>query len=187
MEEILFFATPEDFREWLAQNHDQQPEQWVGYYKKASKKPSMTWSESVDQALCYGWIDGLRKSIDEESYRIRFTPRRPNSIWSAVNLKKMKELISNGLMKKPGLEIFEKRKPEKAEIYAYERKNAALPEEYIDLFKNNEKAWEFFQKAAPYYQKHITWWVISAKKKETQLKRLHKLIAHSEEGKKVQA
>ena len=106
MKNLLFFENAQLFREWLAQNHHQTSELWVGYYKKASKKPSMTWSESVDQALCYGWIDGIRKSIDEESYKIRFTPRRIDSVWSAVNLKKMKELLAQGLVEASGLAIY---------------------------------------------------------------------------------
>ena len=186
MNDILFFATPNDFRNWLAENYDQHTELWVGYYKKSTKKASITWPESVDQALCYGWIDGIRKSVDEESYKIRFTPRRPNSVWSAVNLKKMKELIAEGLMEKPGLEIYEKRKAEKEQIYAYEQKQAAaLPEAYEKLLKANEAAWAFFEKSAPYYKRQMTWWIISAKKKATQINRLNKLIEHSAEGKKV--
>ncbi|OJJ22374.1 bacteriocin-protection protein [marine bacterium AO1-C] len=185
MNDVLFFATPAEFREWLAQNHDKLTEQWIGFYKKASKKPSITWSESVDQALCYGWIDGLRKKIDDESYKIRFTPRRKNSIWSAVNLKKMKELIEQGLMQASGLAIYEKRDPAKEQTYGYEQKAKTLPDEYLQVLKAHKKAWEFFSNSAPFYQRQMAHWVVSAKKEETQLRRLEKLITYSEQGKKV--
>lgn len=183
MENILFFATPEDFRNWLDQHHQQRSEQWVGYYKKATKKPSITWSESVDQALCYGWIDGIRKTIDEESYRIRFTPRRPNSLWSAVNLKKMKALIAQNLMQPAGLAIYEQRKP--GNEYGDEQKNNALPEKYQQLLEANTAAWEFFRQAAPSYKRQMIWWIVNAKKEETQHRRLTKLIEYSAMGKKV--
>ena len=185
MNDVLFFATPAEFRQWLAQNHDQLTEQWVGFYKKATKKPSITWSESVDQALCYGWIDGLRKKIDDESYKIRFTPRRRNSIWSAVNLKKMKELIEQDLMEAPGLAIYEKRDPAKEQPYSYERKATTFPDRHLQVFQAEEKAWAFFSNAAPSYQRQMVFWVTSAKKEETQLRRLQKLIEYSEAGKKV--
>ena len=147
--DVTFFPTPEDFRKWLAENHDQHNELWVGYYKKATKLPSITWPESVDEALCYGWIDGLRKSIDDKSYKIRFTPRRPNSIWSAVNLKRIKELIAEGRIQKAGMAIYEQRNPEKAEIYAYERKNIKLSKEYAAQIKANPKAWAYFEALPP--------------------------------------
>ena len=185
MTNVLFFETPADFREWLSQHYDKQTEQWIGLYKKATNKPSITWSESVDQALCFGWIDGLRKKIDEESYKIRFTPRRANSVWSAVNLKKMKELIAQGLMQPPGLEIYEKRDPAKEQIYGYEQKATTLPEPYLQQLKANEKAWDFFSNAAPFYKKQMTHWISSAKKEETKQRRLLKLIEYSEAGKKV--
>ncbi|EAY31724.1 YdeI/OmpD-associated family protein [Microscilla marina] len=179
MENMLFFKTPQDFREWLAQNHNQQKELWVAYYKKATQKPSITWSESVDQALCYGWIDGIRKTVDEESYKVRFTPRRPNSVWSAVNLKKMKVLQEQGLMEAPGLAIYEKRNPENDE------KEAKLPEAYQQLLEANPVAWKFFSQSAPFYQRQMIWWVIRAKKETTQIRRLNKLIEYSAAGKKI--
>ncbi len=185
MTDTLFFATAIEFRQWLAQHHDKLTEQWIGFYKKATKKPSMTWSESVDQALCYGWIDGLRKKIDEESYKIRFTPRRRDSMWSAVNLKKMKVLIAEDLMEAPGLAIYEKRDPRKEQTYSYEQKASALPQEYLQKIQANETAWQFFNNAAPSYQKQMIYWVTSAKQETTQLRRLEKLIAHSARGEKV--
>ncbi len=124
--EPIFFAAPADFRAWLAANHATAGELWVGFYKKATGRPSITWPESVDQALCYGWIDGLRKSLGDESYAIRFTPRRPGSNWSAVNLKRVAELIELGQMQPAGLAVYDGRDPAKAEQYAYERNHAAL-------------------------------------------------------------
>jgi uncharacterized protein YdeI (YjbR/CyaY-like superfamily) len=179
MENLLFFENAQLFREWFAQHHHQASELWVGYYKKASKKPSMTWSESVDQALCYGWIDGIRKSIDDESYKIRFTPRRINSVWSAVNLKKMKELLAQGLMEAPGLAIYEQRKPEN------ELTETKLSEAYRAKFEANTEAWAFFSKSAPSYQRQMIWWVMKAKKEATQLRRLDKLMEYSTMGKKM--
>jgi uncharacterized protein YdeI (YjbR/CyaY-like superfamily) len=180
-----FFANSNEFREWLAQNHISEKEILVGYYKVNAQKPSMTWSESVDQALCFGWIDGVRKSIDQESYCIRFTPRKPNSIWSAVNLKKVEGLIAQGLMQAEGLAVFEKRKIEKAQIYSYENKPQELSEDLAQIFKENNQAWEFFKKQAPSYQKNIFFWIMSAKQKTTQLSRLEKTIQVSSEGKRL--
>lgn len=184
--EPKFFKKPEDFKEWLAKHHTTKEELYVGYYKKATGKPSMTWPESVDEALCFGWIDGIRKKVDDESYMIRFTPRRPDSIWSAVNLKKIEELKKKGLMQKAGLAVYEKRKPEKSEGYSFEQKKAIkLPDEFEALFKKNKKAWTLFKSMAPYYQRTATWWVISAKKEETRLRRLNTLIEDSENKLKV--
>ena len=183
--ELIFFAHQSDFRTWLEKNHNKEQELWVGYYKKATKKPSLTWSESVDQALCFGWIDGLRKSIDEESYKIRFTPRKPNSNWSAVNLKKMEELKKKGLMMPAGIAIFEKRNEKKIQQYSFERENVRLDATFEKKFKENIKAWDFFQKMPPSYRKPAIWWVMSAKQEATRQKRLDLLIQCSEEGKKI--
>ena len=140
----------------------------------------MTWSESVDQALCFGWIDGIRKSIDEESYQIRFTPRKPTSIWSAVNIKKIEELIKKGLMFPAGIAAFENRKEYKSRIYTYENKPTEFPENFLEQFKSNKKAWEYFENLAPSYKKTSMFWVMSAKQEATQIKRLQQLIADSE-------
>lgn len=183
--DILFFPTPADFRAWLEQNHDKETELWVGFYKKGSEKPSITWPESVDQALCFGWIDGIRKSIDTESYKIRFTPRKPNSIWSAVNLKKMDELMAQGLVMPAGMAIYEKRNLKKQEIYSFEQENIELGETYQNQFQANAKAWELFQGMPPSYRKTAIWWVISAKQESTRLKRLAVLMECSEAGKKI--
>jgi uncharacterized protein YdeI (YjbR/CyaY-like superfamily) len=175
-----FFAKPIDFRAWLEENHDKSSELWVGYYKKGSGKPSITWPESVDEALCYGWIDGLRKSIDEDSYKIRFTPRKTTSIWSSVNIERVKELTSLGLMKDAGIQAFELRKENKSSIYAYEQKNEAILEEVHEkAFQANNEAWDYFQKQAAGYRKTAIWWIVSAKKEETKLSRLAKLIEDS--------
>ncbi len=185
MENITFFATQYDFRNWLKDNHDKAEAVWVGYYKKASGKPSMTWSESVDQAICYGWIDGIRKSIDDISYKIRFTPRKPGSVWSAVNIRKVEELTKNGLMQPAGIAAYDKRSVEKSKIYSYEQKNASLPEAYEAKIKANKNAWTFFRALAPSYKKASIWYVVSAKKEETRLRRLDILIESSENGEKI--
>jgi uncharacterized protein YdeI (YjbR/CyaY-like superfamily) len=185
-DDITFFKTPADFREWLAAHHDKKQELWVGYYKKDSGKPSITWPESVDQALCYGWIDGIRKSIDDESYKIRFTPRKATSVWSAVNIKRVGELTEQGLMQPTGLAAFEKRKDDKSSIYAYEQRDkAAFSEDHEKQFRANAKAWDWFKASAPSYQKSAIWWVVSAKQEATRLKRLATLIDDSENERRI--
>ena len=181
-----YFATPSDFRAWLEKHHDQTQELWVGFYKKSSGKPSITWPEAVDEALCFGWIDGLRKGIDGVRYTIRFTPRKPRSIWSAVNVKRAKELTRLGRMRPAGLKVFEEHAKDKSGIYAYEQRNAAkLDEAYAQQFRANKKAWDFFQAQAAWYRRTAIWWVISAKKEETRLKRLARLIKDSEHGRTI--
>ncbi|WP_080054751.1 YdeI/OmpD-associated family protein [Spirosoma aerolatum] len=180
-----FFATQDEFREWLANNHDKQKELLVGFHKVSSGKPSMTWSESVDQALCFGWIDGVRKSYDENSYTIRFTPRKSNSIWSAVNIQKVEELTRQGFMQPAGLAAYEKRQEHKSKVYAYEQAEVNLSAEFEQAFRAQEKAWDFFEKQAPWYRKVMINWVMSAKQPATRQSRLDKLIAYSAEGKRV--
>lgn len=183
---LLFFPTPRDFRSWLVANHKRQNELWVGFYKKASGRPSITWPESVDEALCVGWIDGLRKTIDAESYMIRFTPRKATSNWSAVNIGRVKELTKQGRMRAAGRKAFEQRKEEKSGIYAYEnRKLAELGKAEEKQFRARSKAWEFFQNQPAGYRKLMIWWVISAKRDETKKKRLEKLISESEAGRRL--
>lgn len=179
----LFFATPAEFREWLEKHHASEAELSVGFYKRGSGKPSMSWPESVDAALCYGWIDGVRNSIDEVSYRIRFTPRKASSTWSAVNVKRVEELIKLGLMRPGGMQAFEARKKDQTGIYAYEqRKSATLPPAYEKQFRANKKAWHFFQSQAPWYQRTATYRVISAKQEATRKRRLAELIRDSAAG-----
>lgn len=181
-----FFPTPAAFRDWLEQHHDQEQELLVGFHKKDSGKPSITWPEAVDAALCFGWIDGVRKSLGDESYTIRFTPRKPTSTWSAVNIKRVAELKKMRLMHPAGLKAFEQRTDEKSAIYSYEqRKTATLGEDYEKRFRGRKKAWEFFQGQPAWYQRTSSWWVISAKKEETRLKRLTTLIEDSERGKTI--
>lgn len=177
-----FFSTSSLFRKWLEKNHDNKKELLVGFYKIGSGKPSMSWSESVDQALCFGWIDGVRKSIDENSYTIRFTPRKPNSIWSAVNIKKVETLTKHGLMHTAGVAIFNQRIETKSKIYTHEIGEVELSQQYEKYFKKHKKAWKYFSELAPSYHKLSVNWVMSAKQKETQLKRLQTLIVDSENG-----
>ena len=182
----VFFATQAAFRAWLEKHHADTSELLVGFYKKTSGKPSITWLESVDAALSYGWIDGVRKSIDEESYTIRFTPRKRGSTWSVVNIKRVGELSKLGLMHSAGLEAFEKRDERKSALYSYEQRHrATLSEAFEKQFRGNTAAWEFFQSQAPSYQRLATHWVTSAKKEETRLSRLRTLIADSSAGLRI--
>ena len=172
-----FFPTLADWRAWLEKNHSKIDELWVGFYKRGSGRPSITWPESVDGALCFGWIDGVRKSIDATSYMIRFTPRKTRSNWSAINIRRVGGLKKLGLMHHAGLTAFEKRDEDRSAIYAYEqRKTAKLPPEFEKQFRKQIEAWEFFTSRPPWYQRTSTYWVISAKKEETRLKRLATLI-----------
>ena len=178
----LFFAQPSHFRKWLQKNHQKETELLVGFYKVGSGNPSITWPQSVDEALCFGWIDGVRTSIDKDSYSIRFTQRKPGSIWSAVNIKKIEVLTKKGLMQPAGLASFEKRSPAKSAVYAFENEEKGLPKNFEKLFKANKKAWSYFQQLAPSYKKNSTHWVMTAKQETTQIKRLELLIADSEQG-----
>jgi uncharacterized protein YdeI (YjbR/CyaY-like superfamily) len=183
--DVVFFASSDEFRKWLTDNHDRTAELQVGYYKKASGKPSITYPESVDQALCFGWIDGIRKSIDDERYTIRFTPRKAHSIWSAVNIRRANELEALGLMQPSGLKAFHERDQEKTQRYSYEQRPEKLDEADERRFKENPQAWAFFQAQAPSYQRAAIWWVISAKKEETQKNHLTTLIETSEKGERI--
>jgi uncharacterized protein YdeI (YjbR/CyaY-like superfamily) len=184
--EIRFFATPADFRKWLKIHHENTRELWVGFYKKGSGWPSITWPESVDEALCVGWIDGLRKTIDAESYKIRFTPRKATSTWSAINIGRVQELARLGRMRPAGVKAFTLRREERSGIYSYEnRKSAMLGEAAAKRFRSHRKAWSFFQDQPASYRQTLIWWVVSAKKEETRKQRLTKLIAQSEAGKRI--
>jgi len=180
-----FFPKPEDFRKWLEKNHSSKSELLVGFYKKDSGKPSITWPESVDQALCFGWIDGVRRSIDEISYSIRFTPRKEKSHWSAVNLKRYKELKKLGLVHKSGENAFSRMDIRNSKMASFEQKEINLDGKFEAVFKKNKNAWSFFNRLAPSYRKPSIWWVISAKKEETQWKRLDILIQCSESGERI--
>jgi len=181
-----FFPSPSAWHAWLDEHHEKQDELLVGFYKVGSGKASITWPEAVDGALCFGWIDGVRKSLGESSYVIRFTPRRAKSVWSAVNIKRVAELSASGLMRPRGVQAFELRTGNRSEIYAYEqRKGAKLEGAYEKQFRANQKAWKFFQAQPPWYQRTASCWVISAKKEETRLKRLGLLIEDSENARTI--
>ena len=173
---VKFFRTPAAFRKWLEAHHATTRELWVGYYKKDTGRPSITWPESVDEALCFGWIDGVRKSVDSLSYTIRFSPRKPTSIWSAVNIRRMKALIEEGRVRPPGLAAYEARREYRSGIYSYEQRRPDLEEPYRSLASKNKAAWAFFQAQSPSYRKRAGWYVVSAKKEQTRLKRLAKLM-----------
>jgi uncharacterized protein YdeI (YjbR/CyaY-like superfamily) len=182
----IFFAKPDNFRVWLERHHETKREQWVGFHRKASRRPSITWPEAVDEALCFGWIDGLRKTIDAESYKIRFTPRRPTSNWSAINLRRMKELVREGRVRPAGIKAFQKRVPERSGIYSYEnRKSATLSAAARKQFLADTVAWKFFQQQPASYRQTTIWWVASAKRPQTQQDRLRKLIAFSKTGRRL--
>jgi len=180
-----FFATPEQFREWLDKNHASAKEIAVGFYKKGSGKKSITYPEALDEALCFGWIDGVRRSIDETSYTQRFTPRRPRSIWSLINLKHVERLKKEGRMRPAGLEAFAKRDPKRTGIYSFENQPRELSAEYEKEFRKNKAAREFFQTYPPFLKKTVSFWVMSAKKEETRLKRLRQLIESSARGERM--
>lgn len=182
---LVFFPTQKDMRKWFEKNHKKEKELLVGFYKVSTGKPTITWSQSVDEALCFGWIDGVRRSVDEERYCIRFTPRNPKSNWSAINIKKVEELIKLGLMRSEGLAAFSFRKEEKSKIYSYENPGVVLDKSYEKIFKSNKAAWKFFQSMAPSYQKTALRWVMSAKHEETRLKRLQTLISDCEAERKI--
>ena len=180
-----FFRTSADFRQWLSEHHASVAELWVGYYKKDSGKPSITWPESVDEALCFGWIDGLRKSVDRFAYKIRFTPRKPTSIWSAVNIKRVQALTARRRMRYAGLKAFAARRRNKSGIYSYEQRPDAFPEPLARTLNSSKSAARYFQLQPASYRRAAIWWVISAKKEETRLKRLGKLIRDSSRERRI--
>jgi uncharacterized protein YdeI (YjbR/CyaY-like superfamily) len=179
-----FFSNQNEFRNWLEKHHKKESELLVGFYKVNSGKPSISWSQSVDEALCFGWIDSVRKSIDEESYSIRFTPRKKTSIWSAVNIKKVEELIEAGLMTEMGLQAFHYREDSKSKIYSHENP-LSLDDTYEKMFSKHKIAWDFFTKQPPSYKKGIIHWIMSAKQEKTQLSRLEKAINESKQEKRI--
>ena len=183
--EATFFETQAEFRAWLEAHHDKASELWLGIRKKGSGLPTVTYREAVDEALCFGWIDGLAKSIDDTSYRQRFTPRRKGSIWSAVNIARVGELTRLGRMHPAGLAVFRQRDPAKTNRYSFEQENVELAAPYEAQFRANEQAWAFFQGQPQSYRKPAIWWVMSAKRPETQEKRLATLITDSAEGRRI--
>ena len=180
-----FFPKPEDFRKWLEKNHSTKKELQVGYYKKGSGKPSITWPESVDQALCFGWIDGVRNSIDDASYTIRFTPRKERSHWSAVNLKRYKELKKAGLIKPAGEKAHSRMDVKNSKLASFEQKEVVLDRTLEAKIRKNKKAWAYYRSLSPYNLRASNWWIMSAKQEVTQLKRLDILIKCCEAGERI--
>ncbi|MFN8481557.1 MAG: YdeI/OmpD-associated family protein [Anaerolineae bacterium] len=183
--DITYMESAEAFRAWLAENHATATELWVGFYNKASGRPSITYPESVDEALCYGWIDGLRKNVDATSYKIRFTPRKRTSIWSAVNIKRVEELIALRRVQPPGLAAFEARDPARTNRYSFEQEGGGLDPTLEAQFQANDAAWTFFQAQTASYRRTAMWWVMSAKKDETRQKRLSVLMESSEKHERL--
>jgi uncharacterized protein YdeI (YjbR/CyaY-like superfamily) len=181
----LFFRTPAEWRAWLEQHHASEKEVWVGYWKRETGRPSLTWPESVDEALCFGWIDGLRKSIDASRYRIRFTPRKSSSIWSRVNIARAEALIAEGRMRPAGAAAFAARQENRSGVYSFEQRRPELEEPYASTLKGNAAAWDFFQRQPPSYRKAAGWWVVSAKQESTRLRRLKTLIEDSAAGLRI--
>ena len=180
-----FFKTPEQFREWLEQNHASVKELLVGFHKKGSGKKSVTYAEALDEALCFGWIDGVRRTLNETSYTIRFTPRKPRSIWSLVNVKHVERLQKDGRMHSAGLAAFAQRDPARTGIYSFENRPRELSPEYEKEFRRNKTAWEFFQAQPPGYKRLMSFWIMSAKKDETRAGRLQRLIESSAKRERV--
>jgi uncharacterized protein YdeI (YjbR/CyaY-like superfamily) len=181
---VIPFASPAKFRAWLEKNHDKATELWVGLYKREARPDAMSYKQAVDEALCIGWIDGVRKAVDAELYTIRFTPRKPRSYWSLVNTRRAEELIKLGHMTSLGLAIFEKREKKDAK-YSFENRPQKLAPAYEKQFRANSRAWEFFQAQAPWYQRTSCFWVMSAKQEETQRRRLSTLIADSAANRRI--
>lgn len=179
-----YFHTEAEFRCWLAANHETAPELLVGFWKKGSGKPSIDWPQARDQALCFGWIDGVRRSLGDEAYTIRFTPRRRGSVWSKVNVERFAALTAAGQMTAAGERAYEENK-EKSGLYAYERPLAALSPEQEAAFRGHPAAWADWEKRPPGYRKVVLHWVTSAKKAETQAKRLTILIDSCAAGQKI--
>ena len=180
--EPRFFRTPAELRRWFARHHTSASELWLGYWKVGSGERSVTWPESVDEALCVGWIDGVRKRIDDERYVIRFSPRKPSSIWSAVNIARVQALEAEGRLQDAGCAAFAARRENKSGVYSFEQPSVELPDAYTTLLQANRKAWVHFEARAPSYRKAVMWWVVSAKQEATRRRRLEMLIEHGERG-----
>lgn len=181
-----FFKTAAAFRAWLERNASREPELVVGFHKVGSGRPSMTWPESVDEALCFGWIDGVRRRIDDDSYLIRFSPRRKGSIWSAINVAKVKQLEAAGKMRPAGIEAFAHRTERKTAVYAYEQQGV-LPfsDDELRQFKRDKDAWACFEQLPPGYRRTVLHWVVSAKRPETRARRFEKLVEACAEGRRL--
>jgi len=181
----VHFGSAKLFRSWLASNHGKEKELWVGFYKKSAGKPTITYSEALDEALCYGWIDGVRYAVDRDSYKIRFTPRKSSSIWSLVNVRHVERLKKAGKMEAAGLRAYQARTEHRTGIYSFEQKRPGLSVKYQKLFRQNKRAWKFFRAQAPWYQRTAGYWVSSAKQEETRARRLAKLMEDSSNGRRL--
>jgi uncharacterized protein YdeI (YjbR/CyaY-like superfamily) len=183
--DAIYFGSAAEFHQWLKENGYTTTEILLGFYKKDSGLDGITYKEALDEALCFGWIDAVRRRVEETRFTIWFTPRKARSIWSNVNTKRAEELIKLGRMQSGGLKVFEKRDPARAGVYAFENAEWKLDAASEKKFKANKKAWEFFQTQAPWYQRTASWWVISAKREETRVKRLEQLIKDSDKGQRL--
>ena len=183
--EVTHFSSPAEFRAWLGKNHAASSEHWLGFHKTSSKRKGITYSEALDEALCFGWIDGVRYSVDAESYKIRFTPRKTKSIWSLVNVRRVEALLTARKMAEPGIKSFEAREKHRTGIYAFEQKRPGLSAKYKKLLRANQRAWGFFAKQAPWYQRTAGYWVSTAKQEETRARRLAKLMEVSAAGRRL--
>lgn len=180
-----FFSSPAEFRQWLEQNHDRASELMIGFHKKSSGKESITYAEALDEALCFGWIDGVRKKLNETSYVQRFTPRKPRSIWSLINVNHVERLKKEGRMYPAGLEAYARRDPKRTGIYSFENEPHKLAPAYEKKFRQNKSAWKFFEEQPPYYKKLMIFRIMSGKKEETRLRRLEQLIETSAQSKRI--
>ena len=180
-----FFPKPADFRKWLTKFHATETELWVGFYKTGSGRPSITWPEAVDEALCFGWIDGVRYRVDDASYKIRFTPRKAGSVWSAVNVKRVEALTAEGRMRPAGLRAYEARKENRSGVYSYEQRRDAFDAPYEAVLRADPAAWAFFSAQPPSYRRAAVWWVVSAKQEATRLRRLARLVELSAAGERI--
>ena len=185
LKDVRFFASTDELRDWFDANHETADELWLGYHKKATGRPTITWSDAVDEALCVGWIDSVRYSLDAERSAQRFTPRRKGSVWSAINVRKVAELTAQGRMRPAGVAAFEARDPERTAIYSYEREDAALTDEEVGRLKANEAAWTDWERRSRSYKRTVTYWIASAKKQETRARRLDALIEAAAQGEPV--
>jgi uncharacterized protein YdeI (YjbR/CyaY-like superfamily) len=183
----IYFASANEFGAWLDAHHASATELLVGFHKRKTGRSSLTWVESVQQALCYGWIDGVRKRVDDDAYTIRFSPRKPGSIWSSVNVRHVKALITSGQMRPAGLRAFEARRANTSGVYSYEQRSVDLPPAYARSLKKNPKAFRFFEAQPPSYRRAVMWWIVSAKKEETRMKRLSVLVDLCARGERLPA
>lgn len=179
------FRTPEDFRAWLEKNHDKQAELMMRLFKVHARHRGIGYREALDESLCFGWIDGVRRALDADSFVQRFTPRKKKSNWSAVNIRRARELIADGRMAPPGRAAFEARGATAASPYSFENPPRPLDPELEERLRANRKAWRWWESAAPYYRRVCTFWIMSAKKQETRAARLRKLLYHCARGEKI--